>query len=54
MVYDFYHLYEVSGAWADIGGDCFSAILHENEKTFKIEMPNELFFIFLPNDYSFL
>jgi hypothetical protein len=52
MIFITYMRYRVLGRI--LGGDCFSAILHENEKTFKIEMPNELFFIFLPNDYSFL
>ena len=35
-----------------LGEYCFTVNLHENEKTFKIEMPNELFFILLSRDLS--
>lgn len=37
-----------------LGKRCLAVFLHAHEKTFKIRMPNELFFIFLPNDYPFL
>lgn len=52
MIFITYMRYGVFGLI--LGEYCFAVNLHENEKTFKIEMPNELFFIFLPNDYPFL
>jgi hypothetical protein len=35
MVYDFYHLYEVSGAWADIGGIAFPQFYMRMKKLLK-------------------
>ena len=52
MIFITYMRYGVFGLI--LGEYCFAVNLHENEKTFKIEMPNELFFILLPNNYPFL
>ena len=50
MIFITYMRYGVFGLI--LGEYCFTVNLHENEKTFKIEMPNELFFIFLSRDLS--
>lgn len=35
-----------------LGKRCLAVFLHAHEKTFKIRMPNELFFILLSRDLS--